>query len=154
MRLIKKSPRTGALVFLPFILAFGCARAPEPPAPAPAPRPPPNLTAKQEKIVCVTLVNGKPMPNVDPVQLSKKNGEVALWVYCGDKGELNITMKDKNDDPFAGDPDNGRNHVRSSALKPDAREKKDPSYKPYKYTITVTGVPNTVPNDPDIEIME
>jgi hypothetical protein len=149
MRLTTKSPRTGALVFLPLVLVFGCARAPEPPAPTSTPKPQPNLTAKQEKIVCVTLVNGKPMPSVDPIQLSRGEGHVAYWVYCGD-GELKITLKDTAKDPFVGPFDNGGNHVRSSAVHPNAHY----GLPFYRYTITLTTKDGVFTNDPDIDIMQ
>ena len=154
MRLTKKSPRTGALLFLPFVLVFGCARAPSPVS-----------AGKTDKDVIVTLVmqsDGKlmPVPDPNPVPLRKKL-HVAHWVYCG-QGDLNISMKPVSDnDPFEpGDWEHGRSannctYVRSPNIKANAREKKEGQpYNPYKYTITVTGVPNTVPNDPDIEIME
>jgi len=153
MRLTMKSTRTGALVFLPFVLAFGCARAPSPVS-----------AGKTDKDVNVTLVmqsDGKlmPVPKIDPVPLRKKL-DVAHWVYCG-QGDLNISMKPGSDnDPFEpGDWEHGSakdcKYVRSPKIKANAREKKEGQpYNPYKYTITVTGVPNTVPNDPDIEIME
>jgi hypothetical protein len=154
MRLTKKSPRTGALLFLPIVLAFGCARAPEAAPPA----------AKNDKDVTVTLVmqsDGKlmPVPSLQKVSLSKKAGHRARWIYCGE-GDLDIKMKAGIDnDPFDGDWEHGSanncKHVRSPKIRANAREKKDEQpYDPYKYTITVTGVPNTKPNDPDIEIME
>jgi hypothetical protein len=154
MRLINKGPFTGALVFLPFVLVFGCARAPSPVS-----------AGKTDKDVTITLVmqsDGKLMPVPDPktVQLYKKMGHVAHWVYCG-QGDLNISMKPGSDnDPFEpGDWEHGSakdcKYDRSPKIKANAREKKEGQpYNPYKYTITVTGVPNTVPNDPDIEIME
>jgi hypothetical protein len=152
MRLTMKSPRTGALVFLPFVLAFGCARKPEQAAP-------------NYKDVIVTLElqpDGKlmPIPDFKTLKLSKKPDDRAHWKYCGD-GDLNISMKPGSDnDPF--EPGNwehsNANHctdVRSPKISPNAREKKfGQPYNPYKYTITVTGVTNTVPNDPDIEIMQ
>jgi hypothetical protein len=153
MRLINKGPFTGALVFLPFVLVFGCARAPSPVS-----------AGKTDKDVNITLTltNGqlKPIPSPDPVPLSKNKGHVAHWIYCGE-GDLNISMKPGSDnDPF--EPGNWEHsnanhctHVRSPKISPNAREKKfGQPYNPYKYTITLTTKDGVFTNDPDIEIME
>lgn len=146
MRLTTKSPRIGALVFLPIVLAFGCARAPEPPAPTGMP-----TSLKDEQIVCVTLPDimpgTRPLPSVDPVPLYRGKGHVAHWIFCGE-GDLRITMK--KDDPFATPLENGGKHVRSGKVRGDAEGKG----KRYGYTITLTTKDGVFTNDPDIEIMD
>lgn len=150
MRLINKGPRTGALVFLPFVLAFGCARAPEPPAPTGTPVAG-FVPLKDEQLVFVTLPDikpgTKPLPSVDPVQLYRGKGHVAHWIFCGE-GDLRITMK--KEDPFATPLENGGKHVRSGKVRGDAEGKG----KRYGYTITLTTKDGVFTNDPDIEIME
>jgi hypothetical protein len=142
MRLINKGPFTGALVFLPFVLAFGCARAPE-------------QTALNYKDVIVTVTlngAGSPKPLPDPVPLSKKELHRARWDYCG-KGDMAIRMKDPGDDPFDRVweywVEGGCQHVRSPQIKKDALEKKG-----YRYTISVLIGNEPHINDPDIDIMQ
>ena len=143
MRFTKGVPRPGAFIFLPIVLALGCS------APPPSTAGPPKFSsARQERMVFISVVGGKPVPSVDPVQLSRGQGHVAYWVYCGD-GALNITLKDPKEDPFVGPFDNGGNHVRSAPVHGNAHYGKPF----YKYTITLT-LPGQQPisNDPDIEI--
>lgn len=146
MHLTRKSARTGSLSLLPIVLAFGCARAPEPPSSTGTP-----ASLKDEQIVCVTLPDvmpgTRPLPSVDPVPLYRGKGHVAHWVFCGE-GELRITMK--KDDPFATPLEHGGKHVRSGKVRPDAQGKG----KRYGYTITLTTKDGVFTNDPDIEIMD
>ncbi len=144
MRLTSKRPRARALLFLPFALALASGRADQETAA-------PGKNIKDVQITLVMQSDGKlmPVPDIDPVPLSKKLGHRARWIYCG-QGELDIQMK--GEDPFDGASEHGSvhdcKHVRSPKIKSAAAVKKHP------YTISVTGVPNTKPNDPSIEIME
>jgi hypothetical protein len=149
MRLTTNRPRIGALLFLPLLLALGCARAPE--AAAPVRTPDPAKTV----LVNITLdASLTPKPDRDPVQLSKKAEHRALWKYCG-KGRMDMTMKDDGNNPFESvwerwvDPADGCQYILSPKIKDKAKEKKG-----YLYTISVWIDNGYHPNDPDIEIMK
>ena len=149
MRLTKKSPRTGALLFLPFVLAFGCGTPPQTASPTPptlGPFPP----AKEEQFVGVTLVGTEVTPNIAHLQIWRSKGHVAHWVFCGGEGKLQIHPK--GDSPFDGEFDRADNHVRSQKVKVGTGVH---TATPYQYWIEVTTPTGTYKStDPDIEIMD
>jgi hypothetical protein len=129
MRHRKTAVGVSALVLLSFALTLGCSG--------------PNYSLKQEKLVIVTLRDGKPYPSVDPVVLSYSKGELAHWVYCGE-GELTITMKES---PFTRPLEQAGNHVRSWKPREDAIK-----IKKFPYTITLKTKDGAFTKDPDVEV--
>ncbi|HQQ76867.1 MAG TPA: hypothetical protein PLB01_05895 [Thermoanaerobaculia bacterium] len=159
MRLTAKGSRTGALLFSPLALVLGCGRAPDAPK---VPTATATSALNNYTDVGITITRdatGKPVPDKDPLPLSKKELHRAHWKYCG-AGLLNVHMTDESDDPFDGSwerwSESECKHIRSPKIHPKAREKDQATatkpYKRYKYTISLLVDGQYIPNDPEIEI--
>ena len=130
MSLVRRSAMSAVLV-----TAFALAAAR--PAPAQIPTP-----ASDEKVVVITVVNGKVAVDQDPVRI-KVDKETVHW-YCASANPT-ITFKAH---PFAAKPEHADKHVRSGkALKGSEK-------KTFHYVITLpleSGATATL--DPDVEII-
>ena len=122
-------PGGGALALLSLTLTLGCAG--------------PNFALKQEKLVIVTIRDGKPYPSVNPVKLSYSAGEIAHWVFCGE-GELTVEMKKES--PFEKLIEHDGKHARS--WKPLEKA----IGKTFPYSITLKTGEGTFHYDPDVEV--
>jgi hypothetical protein len=140
-----------AFFALPVILMLGCGRSSAQDSASTSPCPDTTMMStaiplSAERLVFVSLVNGKPVPNIDPVVLDTTKGHVAHWIFGGD-GELTITMK--TDNPFATANEHAGNHERSGRVRSDAQG----GGRHYSYTITLKTADGIFVNDPDIEIV-
>lgn len=124
--------RLGAL----FVVAAASAAAR--PAPAQVPTP-----AAEEKVVVITVVNGRVTVDQDPVQI--KVGRHTVRWYCAD-ADPTITFEKGH--PFAGKMKHEGRHVRSEVALKGKEGKK------YHYAITLTlKSGGTAVLDPAVEVM-
>jgi len=105
-----------------------------------------------ERIVAVTLRDGKPMPDRDPVVL-KEGEHIAHWVLVPPgSGELRIEMKDPKNNPFEEPFRQGTDHVLSWAPRKGSGGSGDEKFKLYAYKITVKADGKEYVLDPDLRV--